>query len=53
MYAAAEPTIGRRDYPLSAYEVGKAQDAIGNQLGVLNDVGRMTNDPRQDDLAVG
>jgi len=51
--APAEPAIGRSDDPLAADQPRKAQDAVGNQLGVLDDVGRVTDDPRQDQLAVG
>ena len=53
MNSAAEPAIGRGDDPLAADQIGKAQNALGDELGVLNDVGRVADDPRQDEFAVG
>jgi len=50
--AAAEPAIGRGDDPFAADEVGKTQDALGDQLGMLNDIGGVADDTRQDQLAV-
>src|SRR5215831_5799555 len=50
--AAAEATVGRGDDPLLADEVGKPDDPVGDELGVLDDVGGVTDDPRQDQLVV-
>ena len=43
--AAAEPAIGRGNDPLATDEVGKAQDAIGDQLGVFDNIGRVADNP--------
>src|SRR5436190_16752041 len=49
----AETAIGRGDDALAADDVGEAQDPVGNQLGVLDDVGGVADDSRQEDLVVG
>ena len=53
MDAAAQPAIGRGDDPLPADEIGKAQDALGDQLRVLDHVGGVADDAGQDQLVVG
>src|SRR5499427_10950374 len=50
--AAAEATVGRRDDPLLADEVGKPDDAVGDEIGMLDDVGGVADDPWQDQLVV-
>src|SRR5437762_406957 len=51
--AAAETAIGRGDDPLAADDLGKAQNAVGDQLGMLDDIGRVADDSGQQDLVVG
>ena len=53
MDAAAEPAIGRGDDALAADEFGEADDALGDQLRMLDHVGGVADDARQDELAVG
>ena len=53
MDAAAEAAIGRGDDALAADEIGEPEDAVGDEIGVLDDVGRVADDPRQDQPIVG
>ena len=53
MNAPAEPAVGRSDDPLPADEVGEAQDALGDQLRMLDHVGGVADDARQHQLVVG
>ncbi len=53
MDAAAETAIGRGDDALAADQVGKAQDALGDQFRVFNDIGGMADDTGQDQFVVG
>src|SRR5436309_907397 len=46
--AAAQSAIGRGDHPLLAYQLGKSPDTLGDQLGMLDDVGGVTDHARQD-----
>ena len=50
---AAEPALGRGDDPLAADQVREAQDTVADQLGMLDDIGRVADDSGQDQLAVG
>ena len=53
MDAAAEAAIGRGDDPLAADQIRKAQDALGDQFGMLDDIRCMADDAGQDHFAVG
>jgi hypothetical protein len=53
MDAAADPAIGRGDDALPADEIRKPNNALGDEFGVLDDVGSMTDDAGQDQLVVG
>ena len=53
MDAPAETAIGAGDDILAAHHPGESQDAVGDELGVLDDVGGVADDPRDQDLAVG
>src|SRR6516164_421394 len=53
MNPAAKTAIGRSDDPLAADTFGEAQNALRDQLGMLDDIGRVAHDARQNDLAVG
>src|SRR5262249_41983349 len=50
VYAPAEPAVGPRDDVLAADQARKALDAVGDELGVLDHVGRVTGDARDQDL---
>src|SRR5271167_265627 len=50
--APAKTAIGRGDDLLAADCIGKAQDTLGDQFGVLDDVGGVADHARQDQLAV-
>ena len=50
--AAAETAISRGDDPLAADKVGEPQDPLGDEFGVLDDIGGVTDDPRQNQLVV-
>ena len=51
--ASAETAVGGGDNPLLADKVDKAKDALADGLGVLDHIGGVADDPRQDQLAVG
>jgi hypothetical protein len=53
MHSAAETAIGGGDDPLPADEVGEANNPLGDEFGVLDDVGGVADDPWQDQLVVG
>src|ERR1700674_2739944 len=53
VHAAAEPAVGRGDDVLAAYRLGEADDPVGDQFGVLDQVGRVADDARQDPFARG
>ncbi len=53
MDAAAETAVGCGDDVLASDQVGEADDAVGDQLGMLDDVGGVADDARKEDLAVG
>ena len=43
MHPPAETAVGSGDHVFAADEIGKGEDAIGYQPGVLDDVGRMAH----------
>src|SRR5690606_31529177 len=51
--AATETAVRAGDHVLATHELREVLDAVGNQLRVLDDVRCMTNDTRDDDLALG
>ena len=51
MNAAAKAAIRAGNYIFATDNRGIAKDAIGNQLRMLDEVGRMTHDTRHQDLA--
>ena len=53
MDASAETAIGASDNVLAPHHPGEGQDAVGNELVVLDDVGGMADHTRDQDLAVG
>ena len=53
MDASAETAIGTGDDILAPHHPGEGQDAVGDELGVLDGVGGVADDPRDQDLAVG
>src|SRR5713101_3158755 len=53
VHASAETAVGRGDDPFLADKLHKAKDALGDELGVLDHVGGVADNPRQDQLAVG
>ena len=52
MHPTAEPTVGRGDDILAPHRPGKADDAIGHEFRMLQHVGGVTDQARDDDLAV-
>ena len=44
--------IGRGDDPLPADDVGETNDPLGDEFGMLDDIGGVTDDPGQDQLVV-
>ena len=53
MDAAAEAAVGGGDDPLPADRAREARDALRHQLRMLDDVGGVAHDARQDDLVLG
>src|ERR1700757_1106837 len=53
MDAAAETAIGRRNDPLFADKVRKPDDALRDEFGVLDDIGGVADDARQDQFTIG
>ncbi len=53
MDAAAEAAIGRGDDAFTADAFGEAQNALGDEFGVLHHAGGVTDDAGQNELAVG
>ena len=53
MDASAEAAIGTGDDVLAAHHPCEGQDAVGDELGVLDDVGGVADDTRDQGLAVG
>src|SRR6516165_8447374 len=53
MDAPAEAAIGAGNDVLAPHDAGKSQDAVGDELGMLDDVGGVADDPRDQDLALG
>ena len=53
MNPAAEATIGAGDDVLAPDHPGEVEDAVGDDLGVLDDVGGVADDPRDQDFSVG
>src|SRR5207248_11319132 len=49
---AAETAVGRGDDPLPADQVREAKDALGDELGVLDDIGSVADHTGQDHLFV-
>src|SRR5215472_14848243 len=49
----AKPAIGARDHPLTADDVGKLADALGDKLRMLDIIGRGVEHARDQDLVVG
>jgi hypothetical protein len=50
--AGAESAVGARDDILRAEAVAIADDALGDQLGMLDVVGRVSDDAGNEDLAL-
>jgi len=50
---AAEAAIGAGDGVLAPYHPGEVEDAVGDDLRVLYDVGGVTDDARDQDFSVG
>src|SRR5690349_12209280 len=50
--APAETTVGRSDDPLPADDIGEAQDALGDEFRVFDNIGGVADDARQDQLVV-
>ena len=53
MDAPAEAAIGAGNDVLAPHDLGESQDAVGDELGVLDDVGGMADDTGDQDLPVG
>src|SRR5271169_5319547 len=53
MHAAAEAAIGRGDHPFPADALGEAQNALGDELGMLHHVGGVADNAGKNDFAVG
>src|SRR5579883_378433 len=53
MADTAEPAVGAGDDVLAAGDAGVADEALGYQLGVLDEVGEVREDAGDEDLAVG
>jgi hypothetical protein len=53
MDASAEAAIGAGNDILAAHHLSEGQDAVGDEFGVLDDVGGVADDTRDQDLAVG
>ena len=53
MNATAEAAIGRCQHPLPSDDVGEAHDALGDELGVFDDIGGVADDTWQEQLGVG
>ena len=51
MDAAAEAAIGAGDDVLAPHQLGEAQDAVGDELGMLDHVGGVADDAGDQDLA--
>src|SRR4030095_8240031 len=49
--AAAEPTVGAGNDRIASDEASEAADAIGDELGMLDDVGGVADDAGDEDLA--
>ena len=52
MHAAAEAAVGAGDDVLAADRAGKPHDPLGDQLRMLDQIGRVADHARQDHLAV-
>src|SRR3954471_18169117 len=50
MNASAEPAVGRGDDVLAADQICETRDPVSHQLGMLDDVRRVADDPRNRDL---
>ncbi len=53
MDPAAEAAIGAGDDVLAPGDPGEIEDAVGDDLGMLDDVGGVADDARDQDLAFG
>ena len=53
MNPAAKATIGAGDDVLAPDHPGEVEDAVGDDLRVLDDVGGVADDPRDQDFSVG
>src|ERR1700730_10533210 len=53
MHSAAEAAIGGGDDPLPADEVGEAGNPLADELEMLDHIGGVADDTRQDQLVVG
>ena len=53
MDAAAETAIRAGDDIFASHHLGEGQDAVGDELGVLDDIGGVADDTGDLDLAVG
>ena len=53
MHTTAKPAIGRGDDVVAADRLGKVDDPLGDEFGVLDEVGRVADDAGHDHLALG
>ncbi len=52
MAAQAQPAIGRRDDPLPPDDVREPLDSLGDEVGMLDQRGRVTDDAGREDLVI-
>ena len=50
--ASPKTAVGTGHDVLPSHQVGKADDALGHELGMLDDIAGVTDDPRHERLAV-
>src|SRR5215475_6924103 len=53
MNAPAKSAIGRGDHALAPDALGETQNPLRHQLWMFDHIGRMADDARHDDLAIG
>ena len=53
MNPPAEAAIGAGDHVLATGDPGEIEDAVGDDLGMLDDIGGVADDARDQDLALG
>ena len=51
MRAAAKPAVGAGNHAVGPHQAREALDALGDELGMLDEIGRVRHHARQDDLA--